>query len=85
MNKTASIRSDNYLLTVEEAARELRISKWTIYQLIRSEELKTLTIASRRLVASDDLKDFIDKRRCQAPLFPNTILERFRGLRRRLA
>ncbi len=63
MNKTASIRSDNYLLTVEEAARELRISKWTIYQLIRSEELKTLTIASRRLVASDDLKDFIDKRR----------------------
>ena len=63
MNKTASIRSDNYLLTVEEAARELRISKWTIYQLIRSEELKTLTIASRGLVASDDLKDFIDKRR----------------------
>jgi excisionase family DNA binding protein len=51
------------LLTVPEAAQELRISKWTIYQLIRNEQLKTLTIASRRLIASDDLADFISKRK----------------------
>lgn len=63
MNKIASIQNNPHLLTVEEAAKELRVSKWTIYQLIRSEELKTLTIASRRLVASDDLVDFINKRR----------------------
>lgn len=63
MNKIASIQNNPYLLTVEEAAKKLRVSKWTIYQLIRSEELRTLTIASRRLVASDDLVDFINKRR----------------------
>lgn len=63
MNKTAIIQNSPHLLTVEEAAKELRVSKWTIYQLIRSEELKTLTIASRRLVASDDLVNFINKRR----------------------
>ena len=63
MNKIASKQNNPYLLTVEEAAKKLRVSKWTIYQLIRSEELRTLTIASRRLVASDDLVDFINKRR----------------------
>ncbi len=63
MNKIASIQNNSHLLTVDEAAKELRVSKWTIYQLIRLEELKTLTIASRRLVASDDLVDFINKRR----------------------
>jgi excisionase family DNA binding protein len=58
-------QSQNYpnLLTIMEAARELRVSKWMIYKLIRSNELKTLTIASRRLVAADDLANFINKRK----------------------
>ena len=47
------------LYTVEEAAKELRVSRWMIYRLMRSNELKSLTIASRRLIASDDLIDFI--------------------------
>lgn len=47
------------LYTVEEAAKQLRVSKWMIYRLLRSNELKSLTIASRRLIASDDLLDFI--------------------------
>lgn len=47
------------LYTVDEAAEELRVSKWMIYRLLRSNELKSLTIASRRLIASDDLQDFI--------------------------
>ena len=51
------------LLTITEAAEQLRISRWTIYQLIRSKELKTLTIASRRFVASDDMENFINQRR----------------------
>ena len=49
------------LFTVEEAAEELRVSKWMIYRLLRSNELKSLTIASRRLIASDDLMDFIKR------------------------
>lgn len=51
------------LLTVTEAAKELRISNWLIYELIRKGQLKTLTIATRRLIASDDLADFINERK----------------------
>jgi len=51
------------LLTIPEAAQQLRISRWTIYQLIRNGELKTITIASRRFVASDDLASFIKQRK----------------------
>lgn len=51
------------LYTVDEAAEELRVSKWMIYRLLRSNELKSLTIASRRLITSDDLMDFIKQHR----------------------
>jgi excisionase family DNA binding protein len=51
------------LYTVDEAAGVLRVSKWMIYRLMRSNELKSLTIASRRLIASDDLLDFIKQQK----------------------
>jgi excisionase family DNA binding protein len=38
------------LLTVPEAAQRLRISKWMLYNLIRSRRLRTVRIGSRRLV-----------------------------------
>ena len=53
------------LLTVAEAAQELRISNWLLYELIRKGQLKTLTIATRRLIATDDLADFINERKEQ--------------------
>lgn len=53
------------LLTINEATEQLRISRWTIYHLIRTKELKTLTIASRRFIASDDLASFINQRKEQ--------------------
>jgi len=49
------------LFTVDEAAERLRVSRWMIYRMMRSNELKSVTIASRRLVASDDLIEFINK------------------------
>ena len=51
------------LLTVTEAAQELRISNWLVYELIRTKQLKTLTIATRRLIASDDLANYISSRK----------------------
>ena len=51
------------LLTVVETAQRLRVSRWTMYELIRSGELKTLTINSRRFIASDDLANFIQQRK----------------------
>jgi excisionase family DNA binding protein len=38
------------LLTVAEVAVLLRVSKWSVYKLIWSGELSTLTIGRRRLV-----------------------------------
>lgn len=38
------------LLTVPEAAQRLRVSKWMVYNLIRSRELRTVRIGNRRLV-----------------------------------
>ncbi|OKI23570.1 hypothetical protein A6A08_01985 [Nocardiopsis sp. TSRI0078] len=38
------------LLTVEEAAERLRVSRWMIYNLIRSRTLRTVKIGRRRLV-----------------------------------
>ena len=51
------------LLTVPEAAQELRISNWLIYELIRTKQLKTLTIATRRLIAPEDITNFINERK----------------------
>lgn len=38
------------VLTVDEAAALLRVSRWTVYQLIHSNQLRTLKIGRRRLV-----------------------------------
>ncbi len=38
------------LLTVPEAAQRLRVSKWMLYNLIRSRQLRTVKIGSRRLI-----------------------------------
>ncbi len=51
------------LLNVSEAARELRISSWLVYELIRTRQLKTFTIGTRRLIASEDITNFINQRK----------------------
>jgi len=51
------------LYTVKEAAEELRVSTWMIYRLLRSNQLKSLTIASRRLIAFEDLMDFVKQQK----------------------
>ena len=39
-----------YLLTVQEAADRLRVSRWSVYNLIRSNQLRTIKIGRHRLV-----------------------------------
>ncbi len=60
-----TLQNQPKLLTVSEAAQELRISNWLLYELIRKGQLKTLTIATRRLIAADDLANFINERKEQ--------------------
>lgn len=63
MSNPLQVKGYPSLLTITEATEQLRVSRWTIYQLIRNKELKTLTIASRRFIASDDLASFINQRK----------------------
>ncbi|MEU6036932.1 helix-turn-helix domain-containing protein [Actinomadura sp. NPDC047616] len=49
------------VLTVDEAAERLRVSRWTLYNLIRSNQLRTVKIGRRRLVPVDALTEFLDQ------------------------
>jgi excisionase family DNA binding protein len=49
-----------YLLTVQEAADRLRVSRWSVYNLIRSRQLRTVKIGRRRLVTPAALAECID-------------------------
>lgn len=51
---------DMTLLTVDEAAAQLRVSRWTVYNLIRSNQLRTIKIGRRRLVAPAALAQCVE-------------------------
>ncbi|MEO3892379.1 helix-turn-helix domain-containing protein [Nonomuraea sp. B5E05] len=50
---------NDLVLTVDEAANRLRVSRWTLYTLIRSNQLRTIKIGRRRLVPADALAECI--------------------------
>jgi excisionase family DNA binding protein len=47
------------LLRVEEAADRLRVSRWTVYNLIPERKLRTIKIGARRLVPVSAIEDCI--------------------------
>ena len=47
------------LVTVQEAAEQLRISRWSVYNLIRANELSTVKIGRRRLVSPAALTECV--------------------------
>jgi len=49
------------LLTVAEACDSLRVSKWTLYQLIRSRQLETVRIRRRRLIPLTAIQDLVTR------------------------
>ena len=48
------------VLTVDEAAERLRVSRWTLYGLIRSGRLRTVKIGRRRLVPAPSITECLD-------------------------
>ncbi len=50
----------DHLLTVQEAADRLRVSRWSVYNLIRSHQLRTIKIGRRRLVTPAALAECIE-------------------------
>ncbi|PSM39237.1 DNA-binding protein [Streptomyces dioscori] len=53
------------LLTVEEAARCLRVGRTTCFALIRTGELESLTIGGLRRVPADAPAAYLERRRAE--------------------
>jgi excisionase family DNA binding protein len=50
----------DYLLTVQEAADRLRVSRWSWYNLIRANQLRTVKIGRRRLITPAALAECVE-------------------------
>jgi len=54
------MNSADHLYTVDEAAEWLRVSRWSVYRLIHAQQLQTIRIGRRRLVAPAALHDCVE-------------------------
>ncbi|MFI5630616.1 excisionase family DNA-binding protein [Streptomyces sp. NPDC051664] len=61
------------LLTVEEAARRLRIGRTVCYRLISSGELESITVGRLRRVPADAVPEFVTRCRKRRPTTTITI------------
>ncbi|WP_280483920.1 helix-turn-helix domain-containing protein [Nocardia farcinica] len=53
--------SPSRLLTIPEACEQLRLSRWSVYQLIHRRELSTLKIGRRRFVPAAEIERLIGR------------------------
>jgi excisionase family DNA binding protein len=51
----------DHLLTIQEAADWLRVSRWSVYNLIHTNRLRTIKIGRRRLVSRDALSECVEQ------------------------
>ncbi|MET8364105.1 helix-turn-helix domain-containing protein [Micromonospora sp. NPDC005194] len=61
----AASPAQQLLLTVPEACAALRVSRWALYQLIRTQQLATIRIGRSRRVPVDAVTGLIEKLRVQ--------------------
>jgi excisionase family DNA binding protein len=54
---------EKQLLTVEEVANKLQVSKDTVWRLIRQKELVAYRIAGSLRIHPDDLQKYLDKQK----------------------
>ncbi len=54
------------LLTLKEASAALRVSQWTLFNLINRRQLDTIKIGRRRLVPAASITKLIDELREEA-------------------
>ena len=51
--------SPERLLAVQEVARLLAVSQWTVYRMLQRGELRSVRVRSRRLVRQADVDAFV--------------------------
>ena len=56
---------DKRLMTIDEVAVRLHVSKWMVYTQINNRQLKTVKIGSRRLITPEDLAEYTQDLRCE--------------------
>jgi len=60
----------NRLLTVAEAATELRLSRSQVYELLKRGELRAFSIGKSRRITPDALDEFIERKSTQGATVP---------------
>ncbi|EXJ51496.1 helix-turn-helix domain-containing protein [Microbacterium sp. MRS-1] len=63
MNDTIQQTATGRLLTLPESMERLRVSKATLYRLIRDREIPSVKIAARRFIFESDLERFLTHQR----------------------
>ena len=58
MGQKSSSKDESDMLSVNEVAVKLRISRWTVHRLLREGRLGSVKIGSRRLVPRRSLEEF---------------------------
>lgn len=61
LSRTPDVSSARALLPVDEAARRLGIGRTTVFGLIRTGELRSVSVGRRRLVPADAIEAFVAK------------------------
>lgn len=61
LNRTPATREDRYLLTVEEAAQKLGISRAHLYTLLQRGEVPSVHLGRSRRISVRALQDWIDR------------------------
>ena len=51
---------EKLLLTVDEAAQLLSVTRWKVFELIRRHELRSAKIGGLRRIPVKDLQDYVD-------------------------
>lgn len=63
MSDTISIVQTQTLLTIEEVALALKVSKMTIYRYIKAKRLPAYKLEQELRIKEDDLNEFLKKRK----------------------
>lgn len=61
VSTTTAVADGGLLLSVADAAKALGVSRGTLYELVKRDEIESLQIGRRRLVPRQALLDFINR------------------------
>lgn len=60
-----SVTLESSILTLDEAAKILRVSKYSVYRFIWAKKLRTIKIGRRRLVPLQSLHELVEQLRAE--------------------